>query len=188
MKGASFQTPPTKQAFGGRWRGRSKGLLNGWGVGDSLGPGKGWGHPDKSARPPLPLPPHGPFKPASRRGGAGSPPFLLPPSNPGSSASQRPSRPGYARARTLHTSGAPDLTLTHTHTHTHTPANKGSGHPGPLRPQAGEGGASPPEPPCKVSFGLRLRPGGGTWPPGRERLRAGKGEFHRSPKKGRAPT
>lgn len=52
--------------------------------------------------------------------------------------------------------------------HTYTAANKRFGHPCPLPPPppAGEGGASPPQLPCKVSFGLRAAVGRGTWSPG----------------------
>lgn len=140
-------------------------------------PGEGVG-PFKQKRPPLPLELHSTREWAG--GGGGVPSLPLPcPSSRGSPASQRPSRPEHAR-----TDPHPGGSHNRAHTHTHTPANKGSGHPlSPPAPQAGEGGASPPQPPCKVSCELRWGEGPGTPEGGSQ----DSGDFPCSPRKPRPP-
>ena len=107
-EGRLFQTPPNQA---GLWRGAGeKGVkVFKWvGCGGFPGPGKGWGQPDKSARPlpPLPLTVHSNPRVGGR--GRGSPPFLLlfQPWQFSITAAVK----ARVRARTdLHPSGAPDL-------------------------------------------------------------------------------
>ena len=145
--------------------------------------------PSGQKRPPAAAPPpHGPFKPASRRGRAGESPF--PPPLPTLAVQHHSGRQGPGTRAHGPTSqlGSRSHTYTHTHTHTHTHTGKQRGWTprSPPAPQVGEGGASPPQPPCKVSFGLRLRPGGG--PGAREGgAPGGEGGIPSPPKKVRAP-
>ena len=152
-EGRLFQIPPNQAGLCGGAGEKGVKVFKWVGCGGFPGPGKGWGHPDKSARPlpPLPLTVHSNPRVGGR--GRGSPPFLLlfQPWQFSITAAVK----ARVRARTdLHPSGAPDLTHTHTHTHTHahthTPANKGAGHPGPLPPPRPERAGHPlPSPPAR---------------------------------------
>ena len=131
------------------------------GCGGFPGPGKGWGHPDKSARPlpPLPLTVH---SPASRRAGAGESPFPPPP--PTLAVQHHSGRQG--RVTRAHIPAGLPISHTYTHTHTHTPANKGSGHPGPLLPPRSERAGHPLPRPLQGKLWTTTAAGRGTWRPG----------------------
>lgn len=143
-------------------------------------PGKRRGHPDKSARPLSPLPLLHLSNPRVGGRGRGKSPSPPPPA-PAQAVQHLRGRqgPGHARARTHTPAG---LTTAHTHIHTHNSKQRVWTPLSPPASQAGEGGASPPQPLCKVSFRAEScgwEPGPGT-PEGGDQDAVG---FLRSPRK-----
>lgn len=122
--------------------------------------------PSGQKRPPAAAPPpHGPFKPASRRAGAGESPFPPPP--PTLAVQHHSGRQGPGTRAHGPTSQRGSRSHTYTHTHTPTPRQtKGLDTPVPSRPPGRRGRGIPSRAPLQGKLWTTTAAGRGTWPLG----------------------